>query len=256
MLKQLYANNASTTLASSVSPQDTTIQVASVAGFPQPGPNEFFPVTVDTGISREVIYVFGVSGSTFTNCLRGREDTVAQTYQPGTLIENRATRDTHASFARYQDRLFNVASVDVLEPPSNSDGNSYICTSPDDAGNPIVAVNKGTSTWRFVGHPITALSGAAQAGSTTTELAFAGAATSIAQPFAGKYLLQFTSGPNMGLVRSVTGSDSTGVTWSSPLPEAPAAGDTFEIYQSIASSINSLLEAADDALIFPIIFSD
>lgn len=256
MLTQLYANNAITTLASSVSPSDTSIQVASAATFPNPAANQYFRVTIDSGTGIEVIFVFGVTGSTFTGCLRGQEGTVAQNFQAGTTIECRVTKGTLEQFARYQDRLADITSVDGLASPSNSDGNSYICASTDDVGNPIVAIESGHATWRFVNHPTIISSGGAQASSTTTKLNLTNASSAVSTPVAGKYIIQFTSGANRGLARLIVASDTTGVTWATPLPSAPVTGDTFEIYQSVASSISSLNDSAQSGLIYAILFSD
>lgn len=256
MLTELYANNASTTLNTNVNPTDTSIQVASVVGFPVPGANQYFKVTIDSTTAIEIIYVFGVSGNTFTNCLRGQENTVASSFQAGTIIECRLTAGSITQFARYQDRLAPISSVDSLSPPSASDGNSYICTSLDDGGSPVVAINKGTTAWRFINYPTVALSGAAAASSTTTKLNFTNASVQVPLPFSGKYIIQFLSGQNQGLARAVTNSDVTGIYWSTPLPNAPNAGDTFEVYQSTNSSLATLTQAAFNGLIFAILFSD
>lgn len=255
MLTQLYANNAKTTLATGLAPADTTIQVASTAGFPNPGPNEYFRATIDAGIGVEVIYVFGVVGNSFINCQRGQEGTIAQTFQPGTQIEMRVTKGTLEQFARYQDRLAEIASVDDLDSPENSDGNSYICASKDDAGNPIVAIENGY-TWRFISHPSLVLSDACGSGSTTTKVAFPNASQRVVDPVSGKYIIQFTSGDLRGLARLVTGANASGITWLTALPSAPAAGDTFEVYQSTTSLLSSLNTSSNDGLIYGIIFSD
>jgi hypothetical protein len=256
MLTELYANNASTTLTTNVNPSDTTILVASAIGFPVPGANQFFKVTIDSGTAIEIVYVFGVSGNTFINCLRGQENTVASTFQAGTLLECRLTAGSINQFARYQDRLAPISSVDALSPPNASDGNSYICSSLDDGGSPVVAINKGTTSWRFLNYPTVALSGTALASSTTTKVNFSNASVHVPLPFSGKYIIQFTSGLNQGLARAVTNSDSSGIYWSTALPNAPFAGDAFEVYQSTNSSISSLIQSASDGLIFAILFSD
>lgn len=256
MLTQLYANNAVTTLATSVSPTDVTILVGSVANFPTPGPNQFFRATIDSGSGVEVIFVFGVTGLSFTDCLRGQEGTVAQNFQPGTQIECRVTRGTLEQFARYQDRLADLASLEALPAPGNADGNSYICATTDDAGTPIVAIDKGHSTWRFMNYATVSLSGAAQTGSTTTKLAFTGASAKVSAPLPGKYVIQFTTGALRGLARVVSVSDLTGVQWVTAMPSAPLVGDGFEIYQSTASVLSDLSSASDSGLIYAILFSE
>lgn len=254
MLKQLYANNAITTLATSVNPSDTVIQVASAAKFPKPQANEYFRVTIDSGTGIEVLFVFGVSGDSFINCLRGQEGTVAQAFQPGTNIECRVTAGTLAQFARYQDRLADITSVDVLSPPNQSDANSYICATPDDVGNPIVTIARDDNTWRFIEYATVALNGQATGGNTVS-LTYSSPGN-VQLAFAGKYIVQFLSGPNQGLARMVTGADETGITWNRPLPVAVNANDAFEIYQSTASSINDMNLSINNGLIFAILFSE
>lgn len=256
MLKQLYANNAITTLATSLGPSDTSIQVVSAASFPKPGPNEYFRVTIDNGVDIEVIFVFDVVGDTFLNCVRGQEGTTPKNFLPGTEIECRVTRDTLAQFVRYQDRLDNITSVDQLLPPSESDGNSYLCASTDDAGNPIVVFRKDENTWRFANYTMPILEAIAEEDSTTTKVMLSGADGSVSMPFAGKYIIQFTSGSNRGLARAVTSSDSEGISWQTPLPVAPASGDSFEVYRSTASLISELQVRADEGLIYAILLSD
>lgn len=258
MSQQLYANNATTTLAASVASTDTSIQIASISGFPNPVNGQFFAVTIDSGSNVEVIYVYGVAGTTLTNCLRGQEGTTASNFQPGTRIEMRVTRDTLGRFARYQDRLYNIASVDALQPPNKSDGNSYICGSGDDAGSPIIAIAKTTNnTWRFPTYPSLTLSGVAgSTGNTTQFMNFANAVGSIPTPFAGVYIIQFTTGANAGYARAITGSSSTGISWATPLPVAVNPGDGFEVYQSASSSISNLTSSANNGLLFAILFGE
>jgi hypothetical protein len=258
MSQQLYANNATTTLSTSVGSTDTSIQVASTSGWPSPSNGTYFAVTIDSGTNVEVIYVYGVTGTTLTGCVRGQENTTASNFQPGTTIEMRVTAGTLGRFARYQDRLYNIASVDALAPPASSDGNSYICNAGDDAGSPIVAVSRvSNGTWRFPTYPSTVQAGVAATGAnTTTFMALANASSTITNPFTGVYIIQFTTGLNTGYARAVTATSTTGVTWSTPLPNAVTAGDGFEVYQSASSSISNLNQSANNGLLFAILFGE
>jgi hypothetical protein len=258
MSQQLYANNATTTLSSSVASTDTSIQVSSTTGWPNPTNGAYFAVTIDSGTNVEVIYVYGVTGTTLTGCLRGQENTVASNFQPGTTIEMRVTAGTLGRFARYQDRLFNVTSVDALLPPLRSDGNSYICTGGDDAGSPIIAIAKlSNETWRFPTYPSLTTSGTAgSTGNTTVFMSLTNASSLIPSPFAGVYIIQFTTGLNAGYARMVTNTSTTGVTWATALPNAVATGDGFEVYQSASSSISNLNASANNGLLFAILFGE
>lgn len=88
----LFANNATTTLASSLSPSDTLVQVATGTGaeFPSPGPGEQFSLTLQdaaTGLIEEITYVTAVSGDDLT-VIRGQEGTTALSWGVGDLASN------------------------------------------------------------------------------------------------------------------------------------------------------------------------
>ncbi|MNK27650.1 hypothetical protein D3C87_460120 [compost metagenome] len=253
---RLYANNAKTTLATSVLATDTTLLVANGALFPSPTAGQFFLVTIDTGSTYEIVKVTGRSGNTFTGCTRGFEGTTASPYQAGTRIENRITAGTAADWTRFEDKLANIPSVDVLSSPNGSDSDSYLTASTDDGGTPIVAVqNAATNTWRFLNYPTRVLSGTVTGSSTTTSVDISGASATLPLPQSGKYIIQFVTGANQGLCRAVTNVVGNTISWTTALPGAAAASDGFEVYKSESSILNDLLASADDALIFSIILN-
>jgi hypothetical protein len=109
--KQLFTNNAVSLLNASIGPTDTTLVVQSGLGalFPQPtNPGDFFLVTLESTsgpIVREILYVTGRSGDTFTGITRGWEGTGVGDGQPGvglswtaldTLVDHRVTAYTMA----------------------------------------------------------------------------------------------------------------------------------------------------------------
>jgi hypothetical protein len=250
---RLYANNAKTTLASSVQPGDTTIQVANASLFPQPTAGQYFLATIDTGSTQEVIQVNGVSGNSFINCVRGFEG-VAGTYQAGTRIENRATAGTYESFARLQDRVAPITNLDSLSAPGASDSNSYITQSTDDGGNYILAYSGSASgVWSFTNYPTVLTSGTLAGVGTTISISVTNAATIIPLPFAGKYIIQFMTGQNKGLVRAITSISGNTINWATALPFAPAASDSYQVYQSEVSNLNALNIAANNGLIYAIL---
>lgn len=255
---RLYANNAKTTLATSVAATDTSIQVANGNLFPNPGPGQYFLATIDTGSSYEVIKVTARSGSVFTNCIRGYENTLASPYQAGTRIENRITAGTAASWTRFQDTMATIASIDALDTPANSNSNSYLTATTDDGGNPILAVENGvTNTWRFLNYPTRITSGTVPVGGATlTSVTLSNAISLLPSPFAGKYILQFVTGANQGLSRAVTSVSGNTITWATALPQTPSTSDGFEVYKSENSSISDLNSSADDSLIFAIILNN
>jgi hypothetical protein len=101
---ELYANNAQSTLASSITSSQTTITVASGTGVKFPNPvsgTQFFRVALtaasspDTNI--EVVYCTARSTDTLT-VIRGQEGTTARAWSVLDLIANVATAGTYSQF--------------------------------------------------------------------------------------------------------------------------------------------------------------
>jgi hypothetical protein len=81
----LFADNASTVLASSITAAATTCTLAPGTGalFPNPGANQAFPMSfVDaaTGLLTEIVLVTARSGDTITTMVRGQEGTAARAW--------------------------------------------------------------------------------------------------------------------------------------------------------------------------------
>jgi hypothetical protein len=96
-MAQLFANNASTTLASNVSSSATTLSVSAGSGslFPSPTGSNYFLITligVTSGVetSWEIIRVTSRSTDTFT-IVRAQESTTAAAWTTGAKIELRVT---------------------------------------------------------------------------------------------------------------------------------------------------------------------
>lgn len=105
MTQFLFANNATTTLASAVAPTDATIQVASGSGglFPRPAANQQFALTLQdaaTGLVEEITYCTAVSGDTLT-VMRGQEGTSARNWLVGDIASNYWTAGSAASFVQF-----------------------------------------------------------------------------------------------------------------------------------------------------------
>jgi hypothetical protein len=88
----VFANNAQSTLAGSISNTDLVCNVQAGGGalFPNPGAGEQFEVTftdVATGLIREIVYCTSRSGDTFT-IVRAQEGTVALNWQANDLVAN------------------------------------------------------------------------------------------------------------------------------------------------------------------------
>jgi microcystin-dependent protein len=236
---QLHANNASTTLNGPIGALDLTMTVVDGSSFPNPTTGQYFLVTIEIGGAREIIKVTGRSGNTFTISARGQEGTTPAPWANGALVESRTTKDTLGRFARYQDRLFELTSINDLVAPSVSDSNSYITNSVDDNGNVIIAIKRNASIWKFLSHrkQIVAAGTATAGAQSTTQLVSTDIGTLLngGTP-AGQYVLQFTNGNLSGQSRLITSASSNTIGWSGVVSEAPTvAVTTFEIYQSDSS---------------------
>jgi hypothetical protein len=102
MSTQLFANNAISLLNSQVAITDTSLTVLAGTGdlFPNPGPNEYFLVTLEdqAATRREIIKVTARFGDTFTTIERAQEGTTAQFWSASspneTLVDLRITAAT------------------------------------------------------------------------------------------------------------------------------------------------------------------
>ena len=88
---QLFANNASTTLASGISNTAASLVVVSASTFPViSNVGDYFYITLanDAGHLGEVVTVTATSGTTFT-ILRAQDNTTALSWSSSTVIEMR-----------------------------------------------------------------------------------------------------------------------------------------------------------------------
>lgn len=245
-MKQLYANNAKTTLTNAISASDTTIIVVDGSKFPAPAANEFFLITLELDTQVEIVTITARSGNILTVGLRGQEGTPANSFAAGSRVECRVTRDT---LGRLSKAFLPLSGVEALVAPKDSYNDGYICSTYDPAGNPVVTVARDLYTWRYLNY--TSMQTAVVATGTTTSITTTGISQSILT--SGKYLIQFTSGALTGYVRLLTSLSSTAAGWTQVLPSAPQAGDTFEIVKANSSIILEALNIGDDAVIMPLI---
>lgn len=249
-MKQLYANNAKTTLTAAISATDLTLQVADSSVFPNPAPYEYFLVTLEVGNQIEIIRISSRAGlNLFIDNVghRGQEGTPAAAFPAGTRVEVRITKD---SLGLYSKALLPLDSVTFLNAPRDALNTGYICANLDLYGNPAVAVTKDDLTWRFLNYTVIQ-SGPTTTANTTTTINCSG--VSMAGSATGKYMVQITSGTYSGYVRPVDSYTGTSITWVTPLPGAPADGVTFEVLQSNASILIDTLAIGDDAVVMPLI---
>lgn len=237
--KQLYANNASTTLLTSIQPTDTVISVVDAGRFPVISVGGFFMITLDNGVNIEVVEVRGRVGNTFTACVRGREGTTAQVFMASTRVENRLTAQTLESFARGVDKLAPIQLLTELAAPELVNNNSYIIAEVDDTGAPIVAV-AGVGKWRFLNYPTKVGDHMADLTAVIDSVAYTGASL-VDQYSSSGMLIQFTTGQNRGQCRRVQAVSATRIFWQEALPYVPSSGDRYEVYQSSSSMYTHVL---------------
>ena len=245
-----YTNNAKTTLSANILSGDTTLPVNSSVGFPtiSPSSDEVFFVTLDDGVNIEIVKVTGVSGNTFVNCVRAQEGTSAHAFSSTTSVENRLTAGNVTAFARLQDRLRDVSSIDNLESPTTSDGNSALLATTDAIGSTIVATVNGTK-WKFVNYPEIIKSALVGGGSSTTSILATGIGSILIDTTAKMYLLQITSGTNIGVCRFISTISANSFSWTTALPTTCANGDTYEIYRCV-SAFKAPLGGNSDRIFF------
>ena len=231
-MKQLFANNAATTLNGGITNLSTSITVADGSRFPNPGAYEYFLVTIELGSDIEICECTGRSGNILTISRRGVEGTTAKSFLSGARVECRVTRDT---LDRTSKAFKSLASIDALVAPKDSYSEGYICETFDPSGQPTVVVRRNGDTWRYLNYTLVATR-TSGASSTTTNLNLSSTIdlTDLAE---AKYIMQIVSGPLTGYMRMVTSGTSTSLAWTTPLPSAPGAGITVEIHKSNASML-------------------
>ena len=249
-MKQLYANNAKTTLVAAIGSTDIVFSVVDGSLFPTPGSNQYFLVTFEVGTQVEIARVYSKIGNTFYANLasndRGVEGTTPAAFPSGTRVECRITRD---ALNRFSTSFQQSPDVNQLVAPSQSLNDGYVCNSYDSFGNPAVVIRKDDNTWRFLN--FTSVSAFSVASATTTQVTVT--STGFSSIAVGNYLIHFTSGALTGNIRTISAITSTTISWVTPLTAAPAASDTFEILQSNAAILSAASSTGDDAVIMPLI---
>lgn len=136
-------------------------------------------------------------------------------------------------------RWSELDSVSELMRPTSSDSNAYLTHSSTETGASIIAVRHTNNLWKFPTHTARLGEYTATLGSNTeTLVANVGEALQPLNPAnipSGKYLVQFTSHNLLGMVRFATWSNRSSIHVDPPLPQPPAEGSRFEVWQSLTS---------------------
>jgi len=123
----LFSNNASSTLAGSITNTDTSCNLAAGTGvlFPDPGAGEQFALSftdVATGLLHEIVYCTARSVDTCT-IVRGQEGTVALNWAAGDLAQNLLTAGTMRALGQNQ-RIRLQADTDFFVATTGDDDNN------------------------------------------------------------------------------------------------------------------------------------
>ena len=147
----LFANNANTTLASSLTNSATTMSVVSASAFPSPTGSQYFYCTLADAATQttiEIVKVTAVSGTTFT-IVRGQDGTSGTAFSSGAVVSLRLVRASLNDFPKLDE--------DNTFTGSNAYGTPASITLTNGTGLPIVGGTTGTLTVARGGTGLTSL---------------------------------------------------------------------------------------------------
>lgn len=116
MAKQLYANNATGYLNSTINNTQTSIVLQSGNGslFPIPTSGDYFYATIYDGISTlEIVKVTARTADTFT-VVRGQDDTTAASFPTGSVLELRAVKANYNNLLQKSGDTATDATITTL----------------------------------------------------------------------------------------------------------------------------------------------
>lgn len=231
--QQLFVNNADTTLSVPAGTIDTTLTVADGAVFPTPvtAAGEYFLATIESGGTVEIVRVTARTGNVLT-VTRAREGTLASTFPAGAKVQGRITAESLSRLIPEENFYPTVATTDLLPRASTSKAIAYIA-GQDNGGNSNIFLKSSSVLWTPTNYS-RIYSGASNTAITTTSINIGQALDTVT---AGKYLIQFTTGNNVGTVRAITAYSAPNIQWSTALPNAVSTADGYVIYQSNFSLI-------------------
>jgi hypothetical protein len=236
-MRQLFANNVSTTLSSALATNSTTLIVTSAAGFPIPAANQYFLVTVQSGASIEVIQITGVNGATFTISARGQEGTVAQSFPSGSLCEMRITAGTLANLEAENTQLSALAAL--VAPVATTVDSYAVQDTLDPSGNPLLLLAAADYAWTPVNYALLGSDSLATMSSTTSFTTTVGG--NLLKPVSGTiYLAQLTTGAYAGQVKVVTAMTGTSLTVSPPFASVLGGNVNLQVYQYVGNFSQNL----------------
>lgn len=163
---RLFADNATSTLASAIDASVTTITLATGEGakFPSPSGGDFFDLTLTQALSEsswEIVKVTARTDDTLT-VTRGQYGTTAASWASGSKAENRIHKAAVADFATKQSSIYTItdgSSVDIN--PANGEvqlwtlgaSRTPTASSFENGQSVVLMIDDGTAyaiTWTIV----------------------------------------------------------------------------------------------------------
>lgn len=140
-MRLIFGNNDATTIAGSIYPTSTVVNLAAGSGanFPQPAAGEEFIATlIDqlTGQLREIVHVTNMTGDTAT-IVRGQENTLPQSWPTGSIFAHLHTAGAMQQMLQQGD----VPNITYIGSDTSSIPNIIEITSTNP---PLPALNPGT----------------------------------------------------------------------------------------------------------------
>ena len=210
-----FANNAATTLASSISSGATSFSVASASGFPTLGGSDHMYVTIDT----EVVKVTAVSGTTFT-C-----DATSSGHSSGDTVEIRVSANATADQSNAEIKTAYEANSDTNAftdaDHTKLDGIEANATADQSNAEIKTAYEANSDTNAFTDADHTKLDGIAASANnyvhpnhTGEVTSTADGATVIADNVVDEANLKVSNSPTNGYFLSAQSGNTGGMTWA------------------------------------------
>ena len=149
----LFANNANTTLASSLTNVATTMSVTSASAFPSPTGSQYFYCTLADAATQttiEIVKVTAVSGTTFT-IVRGQDGTSGTSFAAGDVVSLRLVRASLNDFPKLDEtNTFSQTQTFSQTIVGSINGNAATATNLAGGSSYAVPYQTGSNTTSFL----------------------------------------------------------------------------------------------------------
>lgn len=221
MANMLFANNANTTLASSLTNSATSMSVTSASAFPSPTGSQYFYCTLADAATQqtiEIVKVTAVSGTTFT-IVRGQDGTSGTAFNSGDVVSLRLVRASLNDFPKLdENNTFTYAPT----------FNTALGTS-----------SGGTALTSFTANGLLYASSSSVL-ATGSVLTFDGTLLKLSKPSPSGNIFQIDNNSTYGIV--VNSSTQVGINNSSPISPLDVRVSSGEVARfALASSSSNLV---------------